>query len=84
MAHMVEFWYFLYKFFRSETGSGEISTRGIDREGLCIVHLACFVFFCAGLKTGEQGTVRNTGVPAKEATPDVRFFLIPGTHGDKH
>ena len=30
MAHMVEFWYFLYKFFRSETGSGEISTRGID------------------------------------------------------
>ena len=30
MAHMVEFWYFLYIFFRSETGSGEISTRGID------------------------------------------------------
>ena len=30
VAHVGEFWYFLYIFFGSETGSGELLARGID------------------------------------------------------
>ena len=30
VAHVGEFWYFLYIFFGSETGSGELLTREID------------------------------------------------------